>query len=235
MAVRKIHLHGPVTDAFGGEFDLDVASVREAARALKANFGGAFHAYFGPRHWRVIVGDPATGWQLDEDDMGFLLGASAREIHFFEASPEELAAAREAPPAADGYVHLRGAKSGKSIGKLVVGVAILAVATAASFGAFGPVAAGFATPLASTGVLSGVTWGNIAVLGLALTLTGTAMLLSPAPRSPKPREKPDQRASFIFDGPVNLTEAGNPVPLVYGTVLTGGVVVAASLTVEQIR
>ena len=79
--------------------------------------------------------------------------------------------------------------------------------------------------------LAGVTAGA----GIALVIGGVAQLLTPAPKvsSYADREHPDQRASLIFNGPVNRIEQGGPVPLVYGEMLTGSVVMAGAVDVEQ--
>lgn len=47
-------------------------------------------------------------------------------------------------------------------------------------------------------------------------------------------ERPDERPSFLYNGAVNITEQGYPVPLVYGIHTTGSIVVSAGVTVEQI-
>lgn len=48
------------------------------------------------------------------------------------------------------------------------------------------------------------------------------------------RDRPDQRPSFIFRGPTNVIEQGTPVPLVYGKMRTGSVVVSAGIISEEL-
>lgn len=48
------------------------------------------------------------------------------------------------------------------------------------------------------------------------------------------RGRPDQKPSFIYNGPVNTAEQGLPVPLVYGTMRVGSVVVSAGIVAEEI-
>ena len=49
------------------------------------------------------------------------------------------------------------------------------------------------------------------------------------------REAPAQRPSFVFDGAVNTSEQGGPVPLVYGTMRTGSVVISSGLVSEEVE
>jgi predicted phage tail protein len=44
-----------------------------------------------------------------------------------------------------------------------------------------------------------------------------------------PQTKPNDTASYLFNGPVNTTEQGNPVPVLYGRLIVGSQVVSASV------
>jgi len=70
-----------------------------------------------------------------------------------------------------------------------------------------------------------ITWAIIAIVGL----TAATILLRPKIKTPSANDRQDQKTSFVFDGPVNVTEQGHPVPLVYGQVRTGSVVVSAGI------
>jgi predicted phage tail protein len=71
--------------------------------------------------------------------------------------------------------------------------------------------------------------------GVGLALGGVAQMLAPSPDSNyDDRESPDQRPSFLFDGPVNTSTQGLPVPVVYGRIKTGSVVVSAGMTSEEL-
>lgn len=48
------------------------------------------------------------------------------------------------------------------------------------------------------------------------------------------RSGTDQKPSFLFDGATNTSTQGLPVPVIYGRVRTGSVVVSAGLTSEEI-
>lgn len=48
------------------------------------------------------------------------------------------------------------------------------------------------------------------------------------------REKPEERPSFLFDGPTNTSTQGLPVPLVYGRMRAGSMVVSSGIAAEDI-
>lgn len=72
--------------------------------------------------------------------------------------------------------------------------------------------------------------------GGALALGGVTQMLTKSPSANySSRTAPDQRPSFLFDGPTNTSTQGLPVPLIYGRMRVGSVVVSAGLTAEQIK
>jgi len=73
-------------------------------------------------------------------------------------------------------------------------------------------------------------------IGVGMMISGVAMMLTPTPGTGdyKDREKPDERQSFMFDGPVNTNEQGGAIPIIFGQVLMGSTVVSTALDVEQI-
>lgn len=71
--------------------------------------------------------------------------------------------------------------------------------------------------------------------GIGLAVGGAMqMLTSPPAANYDERETADERPSFLFDGPVNTSTQGLPVPLIYGRMRVGSVVVSAGLTAEDI-
>ncbi|WP_016856008.1 tail assembly protein [Halomonas smyrnensis] len=72
--------------------------------------------------------------------------------------------------------------------------------------------------------------------GVGLALGGASQMLAPSPQVSDygNRERPDQRPSFLFDGPVNTSTQGLPVPLVYGRVRAGSVVISAGMNAEEL-
>ena len=75
-------------------------------------------------------------------------------------------------------------------------------------------------------------------VGTALVSTGAGLVLSgifQQTYSANDRERPDERASFVFNGAVNSVQEGSAAPLVYGRFLTGSVVLSAGLDIGQMQ
>lgn len=197
--MRKIYLHGFIGKKYGRKFKFAVTTAGEAVRALAANFPGILED-FKKGHWRIVRGDQSRGLHLELDDVNaFNLGAG--DLHFVPSA--------------------KGSKRGPGGGaiKTVIGVALVGAAVVATGGALGMVLPGI------LGV-TGLTGGNLAMMGVALAVSGVASLLSP-------KEQPTDNQSIKADvalGPVNTYEQGNPVPLVYGECIVGSVVVSSGLT-----
>ena len=67
--------------------------------------------------------------------------------------------------------------------------------------------------------------------GLGLFAAGLANLLS---KPPKPGEVDQSIGSYMFNGPQNTTEEGNPIPVGYGRLLVGSQIIAASYDVDYL-
>lgn len=75
----------------------------------------------------------------------------------------------------------------------------------------------------------------VANIGLLLVLGGVAQLLSPVPKLPQGSDSPDDpRRSFSFSGIQQTSRQGVPVPVVYGEMLVGSVVISAGIDTVQV-
>lgn len=117
--------------------------------------------------------------------------------------------------------YVAGSKRGGLL-KIILGVVLIGAAFVFSGGAL-------ATPIAG-GALGGVTYGNMAMIGAAVALAGVSSLLSPEEKS-----EDDKQNSFTFAGPENSYEQSAPIPLVYGEIITGAVMVSGGLDIEKIK
>jgi predicted phage tail protein len=84
--------------------------------------------------------------------------------------------------------------------------------------------------LIAVGLYFGQPW--LVAMGASLMIGGLVELLSPRPK--KQNNTSDDGASYYFNGPVNTTAQGVPVPLVYGRCLVGSQAVSASVTIDQL-
>ena len=122
--------------------------------------------------------------------------------------------------------------AGRGLGKILLGGALIAL----SFGVGGV----FANPLAfgakgfgfaSAGLGAKAAFG----IGAGLLLSGVSDMLFPVPKLPDFNSEQDPRISFNFSGTQQTTRAGTPVPLVYGEIFTGSVVISAAVDTNQVE
>lgn len=69
--------------------------------------------------------------------------------------------------------------------------------------------------------------------GVAMMIGGIIQALTPQPKKEQEMQSKDLTSHF-FDGPVNTTEQGVPVQLIYGEVLVGSHAISAEVTVDQL-
>ena len=76
--------------------------------------------------------------------------------------------------------------------------------------------------------------GGFGAIFKGVLLLGVLYLISSALTPDAPEEKEaDERNSFLFDGAVNTTKQGGPVPLVYGYLRTGSVLIQGGIEIED--
>ena len=73
-------------------------------------------------------------------------------------------------------------------------------------------------------------------VGASLALGGVAQLLTPVPRQPTGADsESDPRKSYSFSGVQNTARQGVPIPVIYGEVITGSVVISAGVDIVQVQ
>ena len=73
-------------------------------------------------------------------------------------------------------------------------------------------------------------------LGLSLALGGVTELMAGTPNTGDylQAETPENKPSFVFNGPVNVQEQGGPVPIIYGRIRCGSTVISAGTEAARI-
>jgi len=130
------------------------------------------------------------------------------------------------PMAADDVVKVIPVVSGaggRGIGVALLGAALIATAV---FTGGSTLALGIGGFSAGVGISAAV--GN---LGLALTLGGIAQMITPVPKQFDPGEA-DPSGGFAFSGLQNVSQEGIPVPVVYGEMIVGSVVLSTGLVAD---
>lgn len=67
-------------------------------------------------------------------------------------------------------------------------------------------------------------------MGAGLIIGGVVQMLAPAPKGMSSKDRPDNQASYAFNGPTNTLAQGNPVPLHYGENIVGSAVLSAGIS-----
>ena len=84
------------------------------------------------------------------------------------------------------------------------------------------------------GIFSGFNPYLIAI-GIALVASGVTALLMEPPEFTEIRNiESVNSSSYLFNGPVNTVREGNPIPIIYGQLLAGSQVIAATHAVQDI-
>jgi predicted phage tail protein len=203
--VKTVYLYGALAAEFGESFTLEVSSVAEAIRLLEANFPGKFVNAMRDRHFRVSRGRDSA-CILEQE---VLLPSSAREIHITPV--------------------IQGAFKG-AFG-LLFGPGLLS-------GVFSPLGlpilggAGGAAGAGAAGGIGGA-FGGFGSLLLGFTVLGVVALISGALRPDEQAKATEEQKSFLFNGALNSSEQGGSVPLIYGQVIVGSVVISGGISVEE--
>ena len=205
--LRKLKLYGELAEFVGHkEFEIQVDSLGKAVSFLVNNFPHV-ERYMNPQYYQVKVGNYA----VDQEEIHHPIGQE--DIHIV--------------PIISG--------AGGSTGKILLGAALIA-------GAFmtGGVSFTFAqVPLANAGAITGITGtflGKAAVyLGASLVLSGVSDMLFPLPKPKEFKSEQDPQLSFSFSGTQNTSRAGTPVPIVYGEIVTGSVVISGAVDTQQVQ
>ncbi len=74
---------------------------------------------------------------------------------------------------------------------------------------------------------------GVGSMGKVLMLSGVTQLLSPQQKGLSTADGPDNGASYNFNGPVNTSAQGNPVPLLYGELIIGSAAISAGIFAED--
>ena len=205
--LRKIKLYGELAEFVGHkEFEVKADTLKSAVSFLINNFEG-IERYMSPKYYQVKIGS----YEIGEDELAYPIGKK-EDIHFI--------------PVITG--------AGRGVGKILLGAALIGVAILAPGAGF---MAGGGFGFAGAGAMAGkfsfaAMLGNI---GIGLVLTGVSEMLTPLPKRPEFSSEEDPRLSFSFGGTQQTGRAGTPVPLVFGEIFTGSVVISGSIDTEQVQ
>ena len=127
-------------------------------------------------------------------------------------------------------------------------IQIIPVATGAGpiagivVGALG-IAAGSAASAATAGffatAIGGVIASGLTAIGTSMLIGGVTELISPTQPASNISQvgdtDPSMRGSYSFSGIQNVSNAGVPIPIIYGSVFTGSVIISAGSDTAQVK
>lgn len=205
--MRAVHLHGRLKKQFGASHRFDITTAGEALRALNCAFPGDFIDALKEGSYQLVRGNRHSGMKLDLDLVTSMRLGMA-DLHIIPA--------------------VEGASNTKGVAKTILGTVLIG---AAIFMA--PAGAGLIGNMSATAFpLLGaqITYGNIALIGIGLTLSGAATLLA----KPISDTSSETEESFTLSGPSNSAKQGDAIPLIYGETIVGSVTVSFDSDIEDI-
>ena len=123
---------------------------------------------------------------------------------------------------------------GRGLGSILAGAALIGLSLALPGGGMfgGTVFGALGGPTANAAFLTTV--GTVtSQVGAALVLGGIATMITPVPKQPDFGEA-DPSGGFAFSGLQNVSQEGIPVPVVYGEMIVGSVVLSTGLVAHII-
>lgn len=93
----------------------------------------------------------------------------------------------------------------------------------------------FAVIVGAVLVVAGVATANPALVmaGVGMAVGGAVMMLSPQTTGIGALDSAENRPSYAFNGPVNTAAQGNPVPIAYGELIIGSMVISGGMYSED--
>ena len=203
--LRKVKLYGELAE-FIGHKEFEI-QVDSLAKAVSflVNNFPQIEKYMNPKYYQVKVGN----YDVGEEEIHHPIGQE--DIHFVPV--------------------ISGAGSGT--GKILLGAALIGGAFL-----FTPLTAGsFFSPIVAPGsfAAAGAVTKAAIYLGASLVLSGVSEMLFPVPKPKEFNSEQDPQLSYSFSGTQNTSRAGTPVPIVYGEIVTGSVVISGAIDTQQVQ
>ena len=204
--MKTVKLLGELGKNFGKEFTLDIKNPAEAIRALCANF---------PEFEKHLIESEKRGVAYR-----VLVGKASVKLNEL-ANPSGKQEIKFVPV-------VQGA--GGNTGMIILGAALI-VASYYVPGSMFAIEAALATGISVTTMAS-----YTFAVGAMLALSGAAGILTPSQggASQDMNNSPDNKPSYTFNGAVNTSAQGYPVPVGYGRMIVGSAVISAGIVAEEL-
>ena len=203
--LSKIKVYGRLARFLGKRtFEAEISSPTDAFKFLLANFP-SLESHMMEQNYCVKVGN----YEISETELDIPTGS--QEIKIVPV--------------------IIGAKKGLGrflLGAVLIGaVVVTGGAAGVAFGAGGGLGFGLTAGTTGLGATLLAAAGN---LGIYLALSGAAQMISPTEELGGASDDP---ASFTFNGIQNTIRAGVAIPVVYGEIFTGSLVVSGGIDTDD--
>lgn len=204
--MKTVKLLGELGKNFGKEFKLDIKNPAEAVRALCVNF---------PDFERHLIESEKRGVAYR-----VIVGKASIKLNDLmnPSGKEEI----KFVPVIQG--------AGGDAGKIILGAALITAAIMMPTSIIA-IEAALATGISVTTMAS-----YTFAVGAMLALSGAAGILTPK-QDASPQDlnnSPDNKPSYTFNGAVNTSAQGYPVPVGYGRMIVGSAVISAGIVAEEL-
>ena len=209
--LRKIQLYGPLAEFVGHqELEAKADTVGEAIRFLLCNWP-ALEQHMADQYYKIEIGS----WNVKLDEIAYPSGTE----------PIRIIPVVEGAGGGDND----GSFAAIALGAILIGTAIASGGATLGLAGFSSTAiVGVSAPSVIAASTFAVAAGNI---GIGLVLSGVAGLLTPTPGTPDSDSDAANR-DRTFTRIAQTAQAGTTIPVVYGEIFTGSIVISAKTKVN---
>ncbi len=208
--LRKIKLYGHLKEILGfSSIEAEAANAAEAIRFLLANWP-ELEGHMANQYYQVKSGSTAL---------------ALNELHY-PAGMDEI----KIIPVVGGS----SAKQRAFLGAVLGVVAFVYTGGFSGAAGWGIGGMGLSYSAAGTGIsVAGAAWASAAMTaGVLLTISGVYEMLNPIPELPEGVNDPNN--SFAFNGVQQTARSGTAIPVAYGEVITGSIVISSKTDIDEV-
>ncbi len=195
---------------------------------------GHLREHTGRSSFKAKVNNPADAVKFLLANFPSLEGEMIEQYYQVAVRGESVSKDQLHDPTGSGTIEFIPVLVGQGSGfrNIIIGAIIIAVAwyaSPAALSAFGTAGGGIAGVTAGLGKM-GIVAKTLTYMGAFLVFNGIAELFAPG-------EEPDAKdpQSAQFSGAVNTTLATTPIPIIYGEVITGSIVISAGIDTAELN
>ena len=188
---------------------------------------GRLRQFLGQSHFEVAINNPRQAFAFLIANFPEVENHMTNQLYKIKMGDLEIT---------DDLLEVRGDGDIKII-PIAVGAKGVALGALGVFGG-GAVAA---TAFGATAI-GGIVASGLTAVGTSMLIDGVTSIIAPTPKVPNfnaadslSDNDPNVQANFGFNSITNTTRAGVPVPIIYGQVFTGSIVISSGIDTVQVK